>query len=280
MASKILQQRKCKITARPSSKGLSKQVSQQPIIRLATILGIQQTLEKNRAGLRKLPGTELRNHATGELIYTPPQDGIEVERLMANLINFINDDGLSSLDPLIKLAIIHHQFESIHPFYDGNGRTGRIINILYLVVNGLLDIPVLYLSRYFIQDKAEYYRQLQAVREHDSWEPWLIYMLRGIEITAKQTLQLVQAIKVVMQDFKHRIRSDLPKVYSQDLLNNLFKHPYTKIDIVMHDLQVSRITATKYLEQLVQNGYLDKHKLGRSNYYVNMALFSLLTKGA
>jgi len=253
------------------------QVSRQGIIRLGHILDIQQTLEKNRAGLRKLPGTELRNQASGELVYTPPQDGIEVERLMANLVCFINDDGLSDLDPLIKLALIHHQFESIHPFYDGNGRTGRIINILYLVAKGLLDIPILYLSRYFIQDKAEYYRQLQAVRENDDWEPWLLYMLKGIEVTAKQTIQLVQAIKRLMQDYKHRIRSELPKIYSQDLINNLFSHPYTKIEFVMNDLEVSRVTAARYLGLLVQDRFLTKHKLGRSNYYINQPLYALLS---
>jgi len=254
-----------------------KQASRHGLIRLSDILDIQQRLEKNRAGLRKLPGTDLRNQLTGEIIYTPPQSADEVEKLMSNLIDYINNEQLSQLDPLIKLALIHHQFESIHPFYDGNGRTGRILNILYLVNKGLLDLPVLYLSRYFIQNKSEYYRQLQAVRDHNDWEPWLLYMLKGLEITAKQTITLIQNIKVLIQDYKHRIRAELPKIYSQELLNNLFNHPYTKIDFVVNDLGVTRLTASRYLDQLVMKGFVKKQKLGRSNYYINIPLYSLLS---
>jgi Fic family protein len=255
------------------------QVRKSRLIRLGDIIAIQEILEKNRAGLRKLPGTELKNQQTGEVIYTPPQDARQIEVLMNNLVDFINDDKLSELDPLVKMAIIHHQFESIHPFYDGNGRSGRILNILYLNARGMLDLPVLYLSRYFINDKGEYYRQLQAVREGASWESWLLYMLEGVVQTAQQTILLIKQINVLMQSYKHGIRKELPKVYSQDLINNLFRHPYTKIEFVMNDLQVSRITATKYLQQLVDQGYLRKAKIGRSNYYINQPLFELLSEG-
>jgi len=140
------------------------------ILSEAHIFEIQEGLEQNRAGYRKLPGTELKNVQTGQTVYTPPQDHETIKSLMNNLAIFINDDALSDLDPLVKLAIIHHQFESIHPFYDGNGRTGRIINILYLVIKDLLDLPILYLSGFIIENKAEYYRLLQSVRETNEWD--------------------------------------------------------------------------------------------------------------
>lgn len=256
------------------------QVRQQNLIRLSDILEIQQTLEGNNAGLRKLPGTELKNLQTGEVVYTPPQSHEEVETLMANLVEYINDDSLSECDPLVKMALIHFQFETIHPFYDGNGRTGRILNILYLVTQGLMDLPVLYLSRHIIRNKADYYRTLQEVRDTNNWEAWLLFMLQGIEQTAKQTIYLIQEIKTLMQRYKHGIREQLPKIYSQDLLNNLFRHPYTKIDFMVNDLGVSRLTATKYLEQLVEHGFLQKQKVGRSNYYINAPLCDLFARSA
>ncbi len=246
------------------------------IIRLWDILKIQEDLEKNEAGLRRLPGTDLKNQRTGEIIYTPPQDAREVETLMNNLIEYINTDELSDLDPLIKMAVIHYQFESIHPFYDGNGRTGRIINILYMVAKGLLDLPILYLSRYIIANKSAYYETLQGVRDTGNWESWLLFILKGVEETSNQTITLITRIRLLMMKCKHQMRSNLPKIYSQDLLNNLFKHPYTKIDFVMNDLQVSRITASRYLEQLVGEELLIKKKLGVNNYYINAPLFSLL----
>ena len=169
-----------------------------------------------------------------------------------------------------------HQFESIHPFYDGNGRTGRIINILYLVQHGLLGSPVLYLSRYINQNKADYYRLLQTTRETDNWEGWLLYMLDGVEQTSRQTTELITAIVVLMQQHKEKLRTELPKVYSQDLINNLFRHPYTKIEFVMDELIVHRNTATKYLDELVRIGLLTRHKLGKENYYLNDALYALL----
>lgn len=245
------------------------------LITVNRLLEIHQVLEQNNAGLRRLPGTELKNLSTGETVYTPPQEHGYIIELMTNLEQFINDDKMVYADPLVKMAVIHYQFESIHPFYDGNGRTGRILNILYLVAQELLDIPILYLSRYIIQNKGEYYRLLQAVRDENSWEAWILYMLKGVESTSKQTIGLIREMKRLMQDYKQRIRSELPKIYSQDLLNNLFRHPYTKIEFVKQDLRVSRITATKYLEKLTEAGFVDKHKLGRNNFYVNKPLFDL-----
>jgi Fic family protein len=188
----------------------------------------------------------------------------------------MNNNELSDWDPLVKMAIIHHQFESIHPFYDGNGRTGRIINILYLVKEGMLNLPILYLSRYINQNKGDYCRLLQKVRTENAWEEWVLYILEGVEQTSMQTIKIIEGIKVLMLKSKNKIRENT-KFYSQDLINNLFKHPYTKIDFVMNDLDVSRITATKYLDELAQLGILHKIKIGRDSYYINKDLFDLLS---
>jgi Fic family protein len=242
-----------------------------------SILKIQEVLEDNKAGFRKLPGTALKNAATGETIYTPPQDFEEIMRLMANLERYINDPEMQDCDPLIKMAIIHFQFESIHPFYDGNGRTGRIINILYLILEKLQSLPILYLSNYIIKHKPDYYRLLQKVRDENLWEEWLLFIIMGVEQTAKETIELIIKIKELMLDYKHRLRDNY-KFYSQDLLNNLFKHPYTKIEFVVNDLGVSRLTAANYLNKLADDKMLRKDKLGTGNYYVNEELFHLLTK--
>ena len=174
------------------------------------------------------------------------------------------------------MAIIHYQFESIHPFYDGNGRTGRIINVLYLVMNDLLDLPILYLSRYIIENKGEYYKLLQEVRETDNFENWVIYLLNGVEQIAKETIILIGKMRELIFEYKNLLRNNY-KFYSQDLLNNLFKHPYTKIAFIEKDLGVSRITAAKYLNQLASDGLLKKERLGTGNYYVNLKLIELLT---
>jgi Uncharacterized conserved protein len=239
------------------------------------IKDIQQKLENNSAGFRSVPGTTLKNQA-GVVVYTPPQDKNDIERYMDNLQIFMNDHAVSDLDPLVKMAIIHHQFESIHPFYDGNGRTGRIINMLYLVINDLLDLPILYLSRYVIANKGEYYKLIQSVREINDWENWILFILKGVEEIAGQTIQLVKEISKLMQEYKIKVRNLLKKSYSHELLNNLFSHPYTKIEFVMADVGVTRITATSYLDKLVQANLLMKVKSGRYNYYLNMPLINLL----
>jgi Fic family protein len=241
------------------------------------IIEIQEVLEKNNAGLRKVPGTTLKNQQ-GNVVYEPPQDQHEIRDLMANLEIFMNNDALTDLDPIVKMAIIHFQFESIHPFYDGNGRTGRIINILYLVLNGLLDIPILYLSRYIIRNKARYYALLQGVRDNDNWEEWILYILSAVEETAYDTISLVNVIKKEMQEMKITLRDNY-KFYSQELLNHLFKQPYTKIEFLQNELGVSRITASSYLNQLVEDKILYKHKLGKTNYYINTKLMDALLKG-
>ena len=182
---------------------------------------------------------------------------------MGALERFINDDLPSPLDPLIKMALIHHQFETIHPFYDGNGRIGRILNVLYLTRTGLLDVPILYLSRHITRTKAEYYRRLQAVRTDGAWEEWVLYMLQAVAVTAHVTLRLVEGIRQQMADVKRRMRIEMPRLYSQDLLNNLFRHPYTRTAFVQDDLSVNRVTAAKYLDQLAQHGFVMKVRAGR-----------------
>lgn len=246
------------------------------LIRVNDILRIQSIIEPNKSGVRKIPGTVISNAATGEVIHTPPQHPDDIDELLDNLVSYINDDQLSELDPLIKMAVIHHQFESIHPFYDGNGRTGRIINILYLVKNGLLDFPVLYLSRYIVRTKAEYYRLLQTVRDQSDWQSWVLYIIKGIEETASETIVFINQIRTLILETKQRMRTELPSIYSQELLNNLFFHPYTKVQFVMDQVGVSRITATKYLNQLSEHGFVIKHKNGRTNYFINKPLVELI----
>lgn len=243
------------------------------------IVDMFRILKRTQEGFRTAPGTVLRNETTGEHVYVPPQTGDEVAAHMTALERFINDPGDDGLDPLIRMAIIHHQFESIHPFSDGNGRIGRIVNVLYLTQQGLLDIPILYLSRYITSRKGDYYRLLQSVRDTGEWEPWLLYMLRAVGETAIGTLKLIEQIRLLMADYKRRLRDDHAKIYSQDLLNNLFRHPYTRIEFVQREIGVTRQTAARHLDQLAAGGLLVKHQEGRSNYYINTPLVDLLTKG-
>ena len=252
-------------------------ISQQKLLTNRMIVEIQSILEKNDAGFRKVPGTTLKNDTTGEVIYTPPQDRAAIDALMDNLERYINDDEFCSLDPLVKMAIIHFQFESIHPFYDGNGRTGRIINVLYLVLQGLLDLPILYLSKFIISNKSDYYKRIQAVRDSKSYEDWILFILDGVEQTARDTIGTISRIQSLLLSQKHTIRKNY-KFYSQDLLNNLFRHPYTKIEFVERDLGVSRITAANYLNALADDGILTKRKMGVTNYYINHELFDILSR--
>ena len=241
------------------------------------ILEIQEILENNSAGFRKLPGTSLKNVQTNEVVYTPPQSFDEISILMTNLEVYINENELENIDPLIKMAIIHFQFESIHPFYDGNGRTGRIINILYLILQDLQALPILYLSNYIIKNKSKYYELIQSVRDRNNWEEWILFMIAGVEETSKETVELILKIKSLMQVYKNKLR-DGYKFYSQDLLNNLFKHPYTKIEFLVEDLGVTRLTASTYLNKLSKDGILKKEKIGKGYYFINIELVELLTK--
>lgn len=246
------------------------------LIRLGTILRVQEQVEQNNAGLRKVPGTVLKNQTTGAVVYEPPQDALLIQKLITDLVDFIHADD--DLDPILRMAIAHHQFESIHPFYDGNGRTGRILNLLMLQREGLLDLPVLYLSRYITSTKSQYYQLLQSTRETQNWVDWCVYIVKGVAVTAKSEVKLIKNLRNLMQATKHRLRNELPKIYSQELLNNLFRYPYTKIEFLEKDLGVSRITAAKHLDALAVNGFVEKKKIGRKNFYINRPLFDLLTR--
>ena len=244
-----------------------------------TVKKIQMYLVGNQAGFRSQAGTMLKN-GQGETVYTPPQNRDDIERAMANLEAFINRPEMSEIDPLIKMAIIHHQFESIHPFYDGNGRTGRIINVLYLVINKLLDLPILYLSRYITQNKSQYYSLIQAIRDKGEensleWQEWILFILKGVEQTALDTTRLVQGISVLVQRYEQTLRPLFGKNYRHELLNNLFYHPYTKIEFMQRDLMVQRKTAAKYLNVMVEAKVLVVVRIGRENYYINHALMDL-----
>ncbi len=241
------------------------------------IIEIQQELEQNDAGVRKQSGTVLKNAATGEVVFTPPQDYETIQELLDNLESYINEEN--EIDPLINMAIIHYQFESIHPFYDGNGRTGRIINILYLVLKDLLELPILYLSRYIIKNKADYYRLLQEVRTKENWEEWILYMLDGIEKTSLSTIELINDIYELMDKTKTTIKEKLPKIYSKDLVEILFIHPYTKIEFLVDSLSITRKTASKYLNELEQIGIVKNIQIKNSKFFINEELFNMLQKG-
>lgn len=255
--------------------GHDRMIAAGQIISNNTLIEMFQLLKRRDDGFRTTPGTALKNDTTGTIVYVPPQDPSEIVALMTALERFMNEDAACALDPLIKMALLHHQFESIHPFADGNGRIGRILNVLYLTRTGLLDTPILYLSRHITQTKSEYYRLLQAVRDDGAWEAWVVYMLEAVARTARTTLQLVEGIREQMAHVKSRMRDELPNIYSQDLLNNLFRHPYTRIEFVAGDLDVTRQTAAKYLDTLAETGFVQKHQNGRSNYYINTELVRL-----
>lgn len=242
-----------------------------------SIISMFQTLKASQGGFRKAPGTTLKNDKTGEIIYVPPQSAADIVGMMNDLENFINRSG-DEVDPLVSMAVIHHQFESIHPFPDGNGRIGRILNVLYLVRAGLLNIPILYVSRYITRNKSAYYDLLQETRDTGRWEPWLLYMIDAVSVTSAETTQLVDAIIQLMADYKIQIKSISKRIYSHELVNNLFKHPYTRIEYVVDEVGVNRQTAGKHLDLLAQAGLLVKHRVGLNNYYINTPLVQLLVQ--
>lgn len=248
----------------------------QGLITNNAVIGMFQILKQSTGEFRATPGTALMNDETGEMVYVPPQRKDEIAVHMADLESFLNEPTRSELDPLVKMALVHHQFESIHPFPDGNGRIGRILNVLYLVQQGLLEIPVLYLSRFITRNKSEYYRLLQHVRDEGEWEDWIIYMVTAVAETSRDTVQLIIGIRQLMSDYKNRMREQHKTIYSQDLLNNVFRHPYTRIEYVVEECQVGRQAAARYLDRLADDGMLIKIKRGLNNYYVNAPLVDLL----
>jgi Fic family protein len=251
-------------------------VAQHKLILQRHIVEIQKELEQNDAGVRRQSGTNLKNAQTGEVVFTPPQHYEKIVDLLANLERYINEPN--DLDPLVNMAIIHYQFETIHPFYDGNGRTGRIINILYLILQDLIELPILYLSNYIIKNKSDYYRLLQEVRTEERWEEWILYLLDGVEKTSIETTCLINDISSMMKKTKYTIREELPKIYSKDLIEILFSHPYTKIEFLVEELDITRKTASKYLGELKNLGIVKEIKIKNSKFFINIELFKRLKK--
>jgi Fic family protein len=246
----------------------------QGFLRVNDIVGIQQELVDNAAGIRSTPGTVLKNDMTGEIVYTPPQDKAEIIELLTNFINHFNQQD--DLSPLINLAIFHYQFESIHPFYDGNGRTGRILNILYLILNGMIDVPILYLSSYIIANKPEYYRLLNQTNRTGEWEEWIIFMLKAVESTSKDTITKITNIKDQLDSTIIQVQEKAPKVYRKELIELLFEQPYSKIEYVVNKLGVERKAASRYLKELENIGIIESQKVGRETLYINKELIEIL----
>lgn len=257
-------------------------IKEKNFISTNVLVELQGMIEHNKAGIRKNPGTKLINSKTGEIIYTPPQNEKEIRDLLKNLEDYINENGndinANIVDPLIKMALIHYQFESIHPFYDGNGRTGRILNVLYLVLNRLLDSPILYLSNYINKNKTEYYRLFTEFRENDNYEDWILYILKGIAETSKNTIELIKRIQNEMESYKKEFMTKLPKIYSDALLDSLFYEVYTRINYIEDRCDVTRQTASTYLNSLLDAGLLEVEKVGRESIYKNTRLINLLSE--
>jgi Fic family protein len=226
--------------------------------------------------VRKVPGTALANYATGEVVYTPPEGEARIRDLLANWERFLHDD--SAIDPLVRMAAAHYQFEAIHPFTDGNGRTGRVLNSLFLVEQGLLPLPILYLSRYIIANRADYYRLLLAVTRDGAWEPWLLYMLRAVEDTASWTTRKIGAIRRLASDTADDVRKKLPKIYSRELVDVIFEQPYCRIANLVDAKIAGRQAASRYLKALVSIGVLRERAFGREKLFVNPKLMNLLTR--
>ena len=252
-------------------------LTKQGFIRVNDIIEIQKDLIQNNAGLRTTPGTVLKNDRTGEVVYTPPQSLDEINQLLSNFIIYYNDHSLrNDVSPLIWLGILHYQFESIHPFYDGNGRTGRILNILYLIMNDLLEIPILYLSSYIIHHKNEYYRLLNQLNKGGNWADWIMFMLRAVEETSKSTLNQIKSINNLLIETIDDVKSLAPKIYSKDFVELLFEQPYSKVEYVVERLGVERKTASRYLRSLESIGILEKRKVGKENLFINKKLIHIL----
>ena len=251
-----------------------KEVEKTKMITVNTINFIQEKIIKNNAGIRKLPGTKIENTKTGKVIYTPPEGKQLLNSMLGNLETYINKNG--DIDPLIKLAVIHYQFEAIHPFYDGNGRTGRIINILYLILKNLLDIPVLYLSSYIIRNKKKYYDLLRSVTENNNWEEWILFILTGVEETSIETISKIKEIKKLLDETIETVKEKSPKIYKKELIELIFEQPYSKINYVVQKKIASREAAGKYLSELSKLGILKIFKFGKENLYLNIKLYNLL----
>lgn len=254
-------------------------VKDNDMLTINAIVDVQKKIENNDAGIRSQSGTKLINGLTREVVYTPPESIDEIINFLKNLEAYINVDN-DSIDYLIKLAVIHYQFEAIHPFYDGNGRTGRILNILYLVLKDLLDSPILYLSKYINRNKTAYYRLIKEVSTLDNWEEWILFILVGIEETAEETLLMVKNIYEEFNQYSIDLRTRLPKIYSKELVELLFFEFYTKITYIEEGLNISRKTASTYLNELEDKGFISSEKIGKERIFINKRLMDVVKKAS
>jgi len=257
--------------------GLEKMQAQQNLLLTNTMVEIAQTIKKDTSGIRSTPGTALKNVIDGEIIYTPPCCEDVLREKLAALEQFINDYEISPLDPLIKMAFIHYQFEAIHPFSDGNGRTGRIINALYLVQQELLPQPVLYLSSYIVKHKTEYYQLLRGVTERHNWHDWIMYMLTAIVETAQLTTKKIRNMLSLKDDTEKKMKQVLGSSFSFDLLQLMFTLPYLKIELLEKKEIAHRQTASAWLKKLTDEDIVKSEKFGRTTYYINYNLIKLLS---
>ncbi|TCK19674.1 Fic family protein [Ancylobacter aquaticus] len=241
----------------------------------STAVAVCRTIKGVELDIRATPGTALMNEATGTVVYTPPDGQALLREKLANWERYIHE--AEDIDPLIRLAVMHYQFEAIHPFIDGNGRTGRVLNLLYLVDKGLLDIPVLYLSRYIIGNKRAYYDRLLAVTTDGAWQDWILYMLEAIRETADWSTARIRAIRDLLDQTAGQIRRDLPKIYSRELAEVIFVNPYCRIGDLVSAGIAKRQAASVYLKTLTERGLLQEMKAGRENLYINPTLLSLLS---
>ena len=245
---------------------------------ISTVLAVElcRILRNARIDIRENPGTQIANFETGDVVYTPPEGEVRLRKKLANWEGFVNTH--KDIDPLIRLAVMHYQFEAIHPFSDGNGRTGRILNILFLLQEGLLEIPVLYLSRYVLAERSEYYDRLRRVTEYGEWDEWILFMLAAVEDTAHWTSQKILAIRELMHHTKQFIRAKLPKIYSHELLITLFIQPYCRINDLADFAGIHRQTASTHLKQLVRAGVLRELIAGREKRFIHPHFLRLLTQ--
>ncbi len=243
------------------------------------IIDIHSIIEPNIGGIRKIPGTVILNTKTKEVLHTPPQSEVEIIEYMDNLEKYINNPDLHNIDPILKMAMIHYQFESIHPFHDGNGRTGRVLNVLYLILEEEITSPILYLSKYINSTKDVYYKHLYNISiDNRNIKDYLLYMIKGVELTSKFTAEFIKSFLSTMNDAKVRIKETCPEIYSEELVNYLFLDFYTKNEFFRESLNISRNTASKYLNLLVEKGILAVEKIGKYKIYKNTYLYNLIKK--
>jgi len=248
-----------------------------PVLSTNFFVQIYQTIKQTNAGIRNTPGTRISD-GRGRTLYTPPEGERVIRDKLKNLEDFIHNED-DSVDPLIKLAIMHYQFEAIHPFTDGNGRTGRILNVLFLVYKGLLDLPILYLSHYIIKRKADYYKLLRNVTKENNWETWILFMLMAIEKTSQSTIEKISQINGLLTNTIEHCRNELPSyMYSKELVELLFEQPYCKVKFLVDRGIAKRQRASVYLKTLEEIGILRMKKVGKENLFLNIQLYDLLSR--